>query len=449
MISRVARKQRETRMSLPVVALIGRPNVGKSQLFNRVVGEATAIVSDEAGTTRDRHFARAEWAGRTFWLVDTGGLVEDSTVPMDTEIRKQVMQAIAEADLSLLVVDAKVGVHPSDARIVDLLRQTRTPFLLVANKVDAPDSTDFYEFYRLGTTDVIPVSAQNGKGSGDLLDAVIARIPEAPDDDGDTVRIAVVGRPNVGKSSFVNRLLGEERLVVHDAAGTTRDAIDAPMRFRERDLVFVDTAGLRRQAKVDEGVEFYAALRTRRAIESADVCLLMIDATQGLENQDLKIATMAWDAGRGLILVFNKWDVFEDKTDKSAEKVKKEAIEKAPYLAFVPFLFVSAKTGLRVTKVLDLALAVQEQRQRRISTSQVNDALQDLVARLQPPQAAGRDVKLNYATQVEVEPPTFAFFGNHPELIPEHYQRYVHNQLRERWGFTGSPVRIVMRRKSA
>ena len=435
-------------MSLPVVAIVGRPNVGKSQLFNRIIGDASAIVSEEAGTTRDRHFSQAEWAGRHFWLVDTGGLVEDSNEPMDNEIRKQVMQAIEEADMLLLVVDSKVGVHPSDARLVDILRQAKKPWMIIANKVDAPESTDYYEFYRLGAGDVFPMSAQNGKGSGDVLDAVIERIPEMPEQEDDAVRIAVVGRPNVGKSSFVNKLLGEERLVVNDEAGTTRDSIDAPMRYKERDLIFIDTAGLRRQSKIDDGVEFYAALRTRRAIDSADVCILMIDSTEGLQNQDLKIATMAWEAGRGLIIVMNKWDLYQEKDGKSAAKLTKEMVEKAPYLGNVPFLFTSATTGQRVTKVLDMALAVQEQRARRISTSQVNDGLQELINRLQPPQSAGREVKLNYATQVEVEPPTFAIFGNHPELIPENYIRYLHNGFRDKWGFLGSPVRLLMRRKN-
>jgi GTP-binding protein len=434
-------------MSLPVVALVGRPNVGKSHLFNRIVGETAAIVSEEAGTTRDRHFGRAEWGGRPFWLVDTGGLVEDSSIPMDTEIRKQVRQAIDEATLLLLVVDAKVGVHPSDARIADLLRNARKPFLVVANKVDDPSSTDFYEFYRLGVGEVHPVSAQNGKGSGDLLDAVVAAIPDEPAPEGEAIRVAVIGRPNVGKSSFVNRLLGEERLVVHDAAGTTRDAIDAPMRYKGQDVVFVDTAGLRRQARIDEGVEFYASLRTRRAIDSADVCLLVIDATEGLQNQDLKIAALAWEAGRGLLLIFNKWDLYEDKDHKSAEKIRKEAVEKAPFLGHVPVLFTSAVTGQRVSKVLDLVLEVQGERTRRISTSQVNEGLEAFVTRLQPPQAAGREVKLNYATQVDVAPPTFAIFGNNPDAIPEHYLRYLQNQMRERWGFVGTPLRIVMRRK--
>lgn len=436
-------------MNLPVVAIVGRPNVGKSQLFNRIIGDASAIVSEEAGTTRDRHFSQAEWAGRHFWLVDTGGLIEDSNEPMDNEIRKQVMQAIEEADMLLLVVDAKVGVHPSDARLVDLLRHAKKPWMIIANKVDDPSSSDYFEFYRLGAGDVFPLSAQNGKGSGDVLDAIVERIPEAPEQEDDAVRIAVIGRPNVGKSSFVNRLLGEERLVVNDEAGTTRDSIDAPMRYKDQDLIFVDTAGLRRQSKIDDGVEFYASLRTRRAIDSADVCLLMIDATEGLQNQDLKIATLVWDAGRGLVLVMNKWDIYNEKDGKSSEKMKKEVIEKAPYLANVPFLFTSAKTGMRVTKVLDIALAVQGQRTRRISTSHVNDALGELLARLQPPQAAGREVKLNYATQVEIEPPTFAIFGNHPELIPENYIRYLHNGFRDKWGFLGSPLRLLMRRKSA
>jgi GTP-binding protein len=345
------------------------------------------------------------------------------------------------------VVDAKVGVHPSDARIADLLRNARKPFLVVANKVDDPSSTDFYEFYRLGVGEVHPVSAQNGKGSGDLLDAVVEAIPDEPAPEDEAVRVAVIGRPNVGKSSFVNRLLGEERLVVHDAAGTTRDAIDAPMRYKGQDVVFVDTAGLRRQARIDEGVEFYASLRTRRAIDSADVCLLMIDATEGLQNQDLKIAALAWEAGRGLLLIFNKWDLYEDKDHKSAEKIRKEAVEKAPFLGHVPVLFTSAVTGQRVSKVLDLVLEVQGERTRRISTSQVNEGLEAFVTRLQPPQAAGREVKLNYATQVDVAPPTFAIFGNNPDAIPEHYLRYLQNQMRERWGFVGTPLRIVMRRK--
>jgi GTP-binding protein len=435
-------------MNVPVVAIVGRPNVGKSALFNRIVGGQAAIVSDEAGTTRDRHFAAADWNGQSFWLVDTGGVTDDPRAPMDIEIRKQVDQAIAEADLLLLVVDAQMGVHPMDARVVDMLREAQKPWLLVANKADDPRSTDFYEFYRLGAGDPIPVSAINGKNSGDLLDILVDRIPEAPVDPKDALRVAVVGRPNVGKSSFVNRLLGEERLVVSDVAGTTRDAIDTPMRYHDRTIIFVDTAGLRRQSRVDDGVEFYSALRTRRAIERADICLLMIDAVEGIQNQDLKIANLAWEAGRGLIVIVNKWDL-KEKDDKTAAKFEKDAAERVPFFAFVPFLFTSAKTGQRVTRVLDEIVTVDAERSKRITTSQVNNTLEALVARRQPPQAAGREIKLMYATQVEVAPPTIAVFGNHPELLAEHYVRYLHNGFREAWGFTGNPLRIVLRRRAA
>ncbi|MCL4213398.1 MAG: ribosome biogenesis GTPase Der [Gemmatimonadales bacterium] len=432
---------------IPVVALVGRPNVGKSALFNRLIGDDTAIVSEEAGTTRDRHFALAQWGGRDFWLVDTGGLVEDSDLPMDVAIRRQVKEAIAEADLMLLTVDAKAGLHPSDARLVDLLRNSRKPWLLVANKVDDPTSTDFFEFFNLGAGDPLPVSAVNGKNSGDLLDAVVRKLP-ASEGDGksDALRVAVIGRPNVGKSSFINKLLGEERLVVSEISGTTRDSIDTPHTFHGREFIFVDTAGLRRQSKIDDGIEFYSSLRTRRAIDRSDICLLMIDATEGLHNQDLKIATLAWEAGRGLIIIVNKWDL-KDKDDKTSAKFQKECAEKAPYLRFVPFLFTSALTGQRVTKVLELILEVEQERNKRITTSDVNEALTELVARRQPPQAAGREVKLNYATQVETAPPAIAVFGNHPELVQEHYVRYLHNGFREKWGFHGNPLRILMRRK--
>jgi GTP-binding protein len=435
-------------MNTPVVALVGRPNVGKSALFNRIVGEGRAIVSEEAGTTRDRHFAATEWNGRNFWLVDTGGLVEDPDHPMDVEIRRQVLQAIDEADLLLFIVDSIAGLHPSDARIAEILRDSGKPWLLVANKVDDPASTDFYEFYRLGGGDPIPVSAGNGKGSGDLLDVIADRLPQAPPEDLEALRVAVVGRPNVGKSSFVNRLLGEDRLVVSDVAGTTRDAIDTRMRYHGRTIVFIDTAGLRRQSRIDEGIEFYSSLRTRRAIDRADICLLVIDATEGeIHNQDLKIASMAWEAGRGLILIVNKWDLVE-KDDKAAPRFERKAEAKAPFLKFVPFVFTSAVTGQRVQRVLDLLLEVAEEREKRVQTHEVNERLGELIARRQPPQAAGREVKLNYAAQVETAPPTIAVFGNHPELVQEHYVRYLHNGFRESWGFTGNPLRIVLKRKA-
>lgn len=435
-------------MSLPVVALVGRPNVGKSALFNRIVGRNTAIVSEEAGTTRDRHFGRAEWAGSAFWLVDTGGITDDPRAAMDLEIRRQVQQAIDEADLLLFVVDAKNGMHPVDHRIADLLRTSGKPFLVIANKADNPSATDYYEFYELGAGDPIPVSAVSGKQSGDMLDIVVANIPEVPAEDDTSLKIAVVGRPNVGKSSFVNRLLGEERLVVSDVAGTTRDAIDSPMRYHERDIVFIDTAGLRRQSRVDDGVEFYSALRTRRAIDRADICCLLLDATEELHNQDLKIATLAWEAGRGMIIVVNKWDLVS-KDDKTAAKFQKKCIEKAPYLTNVPFLFTSAKTGQRVTKILDVLLEVEQERHKRITTSQVNAVLEELVARRQPPQAAGREVKLHYATQVETAPPTIVVFGNNTDALEEHYVRYLHNGFREAWGFKGNPLRVQVKKKNA
>jgi GTP-binding protein len=435
-------------VNVPVVALIGRPNVGKSALFNRIVGDNKAIVSEEAGTTRDRHFAETDWAGRSFWLVDTGGINEDPRAPMDVEIRRQVDEAIGEADLLLFVVDARTGLHPADYNVAEVLRNSQKPWLLVANKVDDPREADFYEFYQLGVEEVFPVSAINGKNSGELLDAVVARLPQVVSEPEDTLRVAVIGRPNVGKSSFVNRLLGEERLVVSDIAGTTRDAIDTPMRYHGRQFIFIDTAGLRRQSKIDDGIEFYSSLRTRRAIERADICILLVDATEGeIQNQDLKIAALAWESGRGLIVAVNKWDIAA-KDDKAAAKYTEAAGEKAPFLKFVPFLFTSALTGQRVTRVLETLQQVDEERAKRIGTAEVNAKLGELVARRQPPQAAGREIKLNYATQIETAPPTIAIFGNAPDLVEEHYVRYLHNGFRSFWGFTGNPLRIVLRRKA-
>jgi GTPase len=432
-------------VNVPVVALVGRPNVGKSSLFNRLTGLDDAIVSEEAGTTRDRHFERCEWNGRAFWLVDTGGLPEDDR-GMNASIRRQVEIAIEEADLLLLVCDAQVGMHPQDARVTELLRHSGKPWLLVANKVDDPRSTEYYDLYRLSAGEPYPVSATNGKQTGDLLDAVVEHLPEGDEPAAGTLRVAIVGRPNVGKSSLVNALLGEDRLVVSDVAGTTRDAIDTPFTYHGRRFTFVDTAGLRRQARVDDGIEFYSTLRTRRAIERAEVAVLVIDAVEGLHNQDLKIATIAWEAGRSLIMVVNKWDLYE-KDDKSAAKFEKSCREKAPFLQWVPFVFTSAVTKQRVSRLPELLLQVEAERQKRIPTSQINDTLQELLARRQPPQAAGREVTLKYATQVETEPPTIAVFGNAPDLVVEHYIRFLHNGFRAAYGFLGAPLRIVLRRK--
>ncbi len=435
-------------MSTPVVAIVGRPNVGKSALFNRLVGENAAIVSEEAGTTRDRHFGTVRWAGHAFFLVDTGGITDDNRGLLENAVARQVRQAMAECDLLLLVVDARAGLHPIDERIAALLRESGKPFLVVANKVDDSRDPAWYEFYALGAGDPLPVSAANGTQSGDLLDAIVERIPNSLEETGTALRVAVIGRPNVGKSSFVNRLLGEERLVVAEEAGTTRDAIDTSMRYHGREFVFVDTAGLRRQSHLSDGVEFYSSLRTRRAIQRADICCLLIDATDGLHNQDLRIATLAWEAGCGLVLVVNKWDLVE-KDDKSAPHFQQHCERTAPFLRFVPFLFASARTGLRVNRVLDLVLEVDRERTKRIATPAVNDRLGELISRKQPPQAGGREVRLLYATQVDVAPPTFAVFGNHPDLVADHYVRYLHNGFREAWGFTGNPVRIVLRRRAA
>lgn len=432
-------------MSTPVVALVGRPNVGKSSLFNRIIGEQTAIVSEEAGTTRDRHFARAEWNGRAFWLVDTGGLPDDGE-GMNAAIRRQIDQAVAESDLLLFVTDAKAGLQPGDERVAEMLRKSGRPWLLVANKVDDPARTDYYEFYQLGAGDPWPVSAQNGRQTGDLLDAVVESLAPDTDEEPDALRVAVVGRPNVGKSSFVNALLKEERLVVSEVAGTTRDAIDTPLTYHGRRFVFVDTAGLRRQSRVEDGIEFYSTLRSRRALERADVCVLLVDGTDELHNQDLKIATLAWEAGRSLIVVVNKWDLVE-KDDKTSAAVEKKWREKAPFLRWVPFLFTSAKTGQRVHRILELLREVEEERNKRIPTQAINEMLQALLARRQPPQAPGHEVKLSYATQVETAPPSIAVFGNAPALVAEHYIRYLHNGFREAYGFIGSPLRILMRSK--
>jgi GTPase len=438
-------------VKLPVVAVVGRPNVGKSTFFNRVLGQRLAIVEDKPGVTRDRHFARAEWNGRQFYLVDTGGMVEGSDEPMDRAIRDQVMAAIGEADVLVLITDGKAGPHPLDYAIAERLRRAAKPTLLVVNKVDnlgAPTAVAHHDFWDMGLGEPLPVSSTSGKGSGDVLDRIVWDLPEVEGEEEEALRVAVIGKPNVGKSSFVNRLLGEERLVVSDVAGTTRDAIDTPMQFKGRRLVFIDTAGLRRQSKIGEGVEFYSAIRTERAIERADVCLLLVDATAGqIAVQDLKVAEKAWDAGCGLVLVVSKWDLVEKETN-TAPQFEKEIRDRAPFLKWVPILFTSAKTGQRVHRVLDLIVEVQEQRMRRVATHEVNEVMRALVTRAKPPAYMNHPVKLLYATQVAVAPPTFVIFSNHPDGIPDSYVRYLQNGFREAWGFEGVPLRINLRQRS-
>jgi GTP-binding protein len=431
-------------MSIPVVAVVGRPNVGKSTFFNRVIGKRLAIVDDTPGVTRDRHFAKADWAGRSFFVVDTGGVVEGSDEPMDRAIRQQAMAAVDEADLILLLVDGKEGIHPLDERVADTIRSSGRPILVVVNKVDnLPNDVGYHEFWSLGLGEPHPVSAISGKGSGDLLDAVVANLPEEREDEADegTIRVAVIGKPNVGKSSYVNRLFGEDRMVVSAEAGTTRDAVDTPFKYHGRTLIFVDTAGLRRQSRISDSLEYYSTLRTARVIREADVCLVLVDASEGLATQDIRVAEAAWEAGCGLILVLNKWDLVE-KDERTAPTMEKELKERYPFLSWVPMLFTSALTGQRVRNTLDLILQVNEERHRRIPTHEVNEVLERIVGRQPPPHARGRDVRIRYGTQVDTAPPSFLVFANLPKDIPDHYIRYIHNGFRAAWGFLGSPLRI-------
>ncbi|HEU4699772.1 MAG TPA: ribosome biogenesis GTPase Der [Gemmatimonadales bacterium] len=438
-------------MSKPTIAIVGRPNVGKSTLFNRIVGGRRAIVSEQAGTTRDRHFGEAEWQGRHFWVIDTGGLVPESQDSMDRAIRQQVEFALDEADVVLFVVDGREGPNPVDYAIAQRLRRSNRPVVLAVNKLDNLErAVEQHYFHDLGFGEPHGVSAGVGKGSGDLLDVVVERFPpKAADEDEETIEVAVVGRPNAGKSSLVNKLLGEERHVVSPVAGTTRDAIDSHLRHDGRHLTFIDTAGLRRRAKIDEDLEFYSSLRTQRAIERADVCVLVVDAALGLHNQDLRIATEAWEQGCGLLIVVNKWDLIEEKDANTARRGQEQLIEKAPFLRYVPFLYGSALTGQRVRKVLDLILEVAAEREKRIPTSEVNRVLEELLQRNAPPQAPGEEVKLLYASQIGTAPPEIAIVSNRPQEVPEGYQRYLINGFRDAWSFLGVPLRLKFTSRGA
>ncbi len=436
-------------MNKPTVAIIGRPNVGKSTLFNRLLGSRRAIVSEEAGTTRDRHFGDVEWGGRRFYLVDTGGLLPDSVDSMEKAIRDQVEIALQEADVLLFLGDGQEGLNPVDLAIAERLRHSRRPVLVAVNKLDdLPNTTAHFPFLKLGFGDPIPVSAQVGKSSGDLLDAIVALLPPAnAGEDDEAIQVAVVGRPNAGKSSLANKLIGEPRHVVAPEAGTTRDAIDSPMRYHDQTINFIDTAGLRRRAKVQEDLEFYSTLRTERAIERAHVCILVVDATLGLHNQDLRIATQAWEHGAGLIVVVNKWDLVETKDANTAKRGQEDLVKKAPFLQYVPFVYVSATTGLRVRKILDLILEVAAARDKRVETHEVNEVLQELLQRASPPQKAGVEVKLLYASQIGTAPPMFAIVSNRPDDIPESYLRYLTHGFRSAWKFTGAPLNLKLRRR--
>jgi GTP-binding protein len=435
-------------VSLPVVAVVGRPNVGKSTFFNRVLGKRLAIVDDRPGVTRDRNFAKAEWAGRRFFLVDTGGIIEKSDRPLDRQVREQAMVAIDEADVLLLVVDGKEGLHPIDEKVADILRKQEKPVIVVVNKEDTlPKPRGVHEFWGLGLGDPVPVSAISGKGSGDLLDRIVEALPPEEEDDDDPMRlrVAVIGKPNVGKSSIVNRLFGEERSVVSDESGTTRDPVDSQLSYHGHTLVFVDTAGLRRQAKVKDNVEYYSALRTDRVVHDADICLVVVDATEGeLHHQDVRIIEQAWESGAGVGVLVNKWDLIEKETQTSQEFLN-AAVERYPFLRWVPFLFVSALSGQRLRKALDLTLEIAETRRRRVSTSEVNDVLQALIHRQPPPVVSGREIKFKYGTQVTDSPPTIVLFVNFPKGVPDHYLRYLLNGFRDAWGFTGTHLRLRLR----
>ncbi len=436
-------------MKRPTVALVGRPNVGKSTLFNRIIGGRRAIVHDRPGVTRDRHFATAEWGGRSFWLVDTGGWIVGEDDPVTRGIREQVTLAIDDADVVVFVVDTQAGVHPADQEVADLLRKDKDRVVLAVNKADdLANDFSHHAFHELGIGDPVPLSAATGKGSGDLLDAVAGLLPEALEEEEEgTINVAVVGRPNVGKSSIMNRLLGADRSIVAPEAGTTRDAVDSPLRYHDRTLNFIDTAGLRRRPKVKDDIEFYSAVRTERAIDRAAVCVLVLDSAVGVHGQDLRVAQRSWEQGAGLIVAVNKWDLVSEKDTNTAERGRKELAERVPFFKHVPFVYTSALTGLRVRKLLDLIMEVAEERTRRIETAEVNRVLERLVQRTQPPQAVGKEVKLLYASQISAAPPTFAVVCSRPEAIPESYQRYLVNGFYKEWGFIGTVIRLKLRRR--
>ncbi len=434
-------------MSLPVVAVVGRPNVGKSTFFNRAIGRRVAIVDETPGVTRDRNFGQADWTGKDFFLVDTGGVVEGSDRTIDRLIREQAMAAVTEADVVLFLVDAKTGVHPLDQRLAEVLRSADKPVLLAANKADNhPNDQSHLDFWALGMGEPHPVSAVAGRGVGDLFDALI---PLLPDEEGapasDDLRVAVIGKPNAGKSSLVNRLFGQDRVMVSDVPGTTRDPVDLPLKYHGLNLTFVDTAGLRRHARMKDSIEYYCSLRTARVVREADVCLVVVDSAEGLHVQDIKVAETAWDAGCGVVMVCNKWDLVE-KDSYTAVEFQRDAVRRAPFLGDVPFLFASALTGLRIRKTLDLVLEVAERRRQHIGTAEVNEAVESAARRQPPPHARGRPVRLKYATQARTAPPTFIVFSNLPDEIPEHYRRYVVNSLRARWDFRGVPIRLRLRK---
>ena len=436
-------------MSKPTVAIIGRPNVGKSTFFNYIVGSRISIVEDTPGVTRDRIYAETNWRGRTFTVVDTAGIEPESEDIIISQMREQAQIAIEMADVIVFLTDIKQGVTATDEEIAVMLRKSKKPVILVCNKADnmSRDKNDIYEFYNLGMGDVYPVSAANALGIGDVLDAIYEKLPQKNDDEEDErIKVAVIGKPNVGKSSLINKILGENRTIVSNIAGTTRDAIDTEYENNHGKYVLIDTAGIRRKSKVTESIEKFSIMRTLLAIERADVCLMMIDATEGVTDQDAKIAGEAHEAGKGIIIVVNKWDEYEKETG-TLEKYKKDIYAKLSYLSYAPIIFISAKTGQRVEKLFDLINHVNEQNSMRVSTSALNQVINEAIALVQPPTDKGKRLKILYGTQVSTKPPTFVIFVNNKELFHFSYERYLVNQIRREFGLEGTPIRMIAREK--
>lgn len=436
-------------MAKPVVAIVGRPNVGKSTLFNRIIGARKAIVEDIPGVTRDRLYDSSDWAGREFIVIDTGGIRFDQADIFASEVKMQAQLAIEEADVIIMVVDAREGATGEDEQVADMLRRSSKPVILAANKVENFKQFDYYDFYRLGLGDPIPVSAMHGMNTNDLLDAVIARFNQdaGEEEDEDAIKIAIVGRPNVGKSSLVNAFLGEQRVIVSDVPGTTRDAIDTPFQFQGRKYIFIDTAGMRKRSRIKESTEKYSVIRALKSIERADVVLIMLDASEGVLEQDKKVAGYVHEQGKANIIVVNKWDLIE-KNQHTMNQFDKKVREELKFLAYSPVMYVSAATRQRIFKLLDLVDFVDEQHHRRILTAELNTIVNEAQMLNPLPGGGGKKVRIRYATQVKTAPPTFVFFANHPELVHFSYLRYLENTLRKNFGFEGSPIHLLVRQNA-
>ncbi len=437
-------------MSKPIVAVVGRPNVGKSTLFNALAGERISIVKDTPGVTRDRIYADVTWLDYNFTLVDTGGIEPESDDLLLTRMREQAEIAIETADVILFLTDVRDGLTASDIACADLLRRSHKPIVLCVNKVDNFDKymSDVYEFYNLGLGDPHPVSASSMLGFGDLLDVVVEYFPDArgEEEEDERPKIAIIGKPNVGKSSMINKLLGEERLIVSDIAGTTRDAVDTVVKHNKREYVFIDTAGLRRKSKVKDEIERYSIIRTVAAVEKCDIAVLVIDATEGVTDQDTKIAGIAHDAGKGMIIVVNKWDLIE-KDDRTMNQFRKDIRNKLSFMPYAELMFVSAVTGQRLIKLFDVIDMVENYHAMRIATGVINEILASATAEVEPPQDKGKRLRLYYMTQVAVKPPTFVIFVNDKELAHFSYIRYIENKVREAFLFKGTPLRFIIRER--